>query len=68
MIILIGTSNHIFGYLHYIVVIGRARDNTEYIVTDASERLYRVSREELELLMRIKTPTVDRFNAYKIGS
>lgn len=36
VIILVGTSHNIFGFLHYIVIIGKSIDAKQYIVIDAS--------------------------------
>ena len=56
-IVLVGTSTSPIGMPHYIVVVGVSDDGEEFMVTDTTEKLYRVSGKQLSSLMRIHTTT-----------
>ena len=66
-IVLTQTNTSWFGILHYIVVVAESDDGHSFIVTDTTQKLYKITDTQLSSLMRIYTPSVPDYNAYRIG-
>lgn len=67
VIIFVRCSTKITGNLHYMIIIGKNNDNSQYLLFDNAQQIYIVSSERLSYLMKIDTPTVPNYNAYRVG-